>query len=343
MSIMQPPANGNHIAPTKQQPKTIDQWLKDPGLLEQFANALPKHMTPERFARVALTALNRVPKLRECTQASLMRCLMDCSAMGLEPDGRRAHLIPYGTECTLILDYKGIVELARRSGDVASIHADIVCENDEFEYDMGDVKRHKIDFRSPRGKVYAAYAVATLKDGSRQAAVMTRDEIESIRGRSRAGQKGPWVSDWNEMAKKTAFRRLSKWLVLSPEIRDAIDIDDAHSGIIETTAIPARVEASGGNNRLAAMLSEDLPQDDGGPTTEDLAGTVDHSADTGNKVDRLQLSLETINRAVSPESIESILADEQASGDHGKEAFAKLVEAGDTRKRQIAIEKQSKK
>lgn len=247
-------------------PKTIQQWLRDPGLIAQFQQALPKHISGERFARVALTALTRTPKLAECTQASLMRCLLDCSAMGLEPDGRRAHLIPYGTTCTLIIDYKGMVELVRRSGDVTKLHADIVCENDEFECNMGDVTKHVINYRKPRGDVYAAYAVATLKDGTTQAAVMTKDEIEAIRKRSRAGTSGPWVSDWNEMAKKTAFRRLCKWLTLSPEIRDAIATEDGYAEAIETTAV---VHESG-TDRVMAMLS------DGGPMPEDVAGTVDH-------------------------------------------------------------------
>lgn len=274
------PANGNGNQVAKQQPKTIQQWLKDPGMLQQFAQSLPKHMTPERFARVALTAMTRTPKLSECTTASLMRCLLDCSAMGLEPDGRRAHLIPYKDQCTLIIDYKGMVELVRRSGDVVKLHADVVCENDDFECNLGEITKHAIDYRKPRGSVYAVYAIATLKDGSTQCAVMTRDEVEAIRKRSRAGTSGPWVTDWNEMAKKTAFRRLCKWLTLSPEIRDAIETDDSHSGILETTA--TRVEHASGNDRLAALLTEPKTEasdeSDGGPTKEDVSGAVSHDA-----------------------------------------------------------------
>lgn len=259
----------------------IRQVLQQPAIADQIAKALPSHMTPDRFIRVALTAMTRTPKLADCTQASVMRCLLDCSAMGLEPDGRRAHLIPYKDQCTLIIDYKGLVELCRRSGDVSSIHADTVCENDVFEYDLGEIKRHTVDFRKPRGAVYAVYAMATLKDGSRQSSVLTREEVESVRSRSRAGTSGPWVTDWAEMAKKTAFRRLSKWLVLSPEIRDAFERDDDRAEIIEAT--PRIVQTTGSRtNDLAAMLT---PQDDGGPTPEDLAGTVDHSADASKKVD----------------------------------------------------------
>ncbi len=150
-----------------------------------------------------------------------MKCLLDLSAFGLEPDGRRAHLIPYKDQCTLVIDWKGLAELAMRSGIIAKLHADIVCENDEFEFNLGEVKCHKIDFRKPRGEMYAAYALAQTKTGEVFACVLSKDEVDSVRKRSRAGTSGPWVSDYNEMAKKTAFRRLSKWLPLSAEFRDA--------------------------------------------------------------------------------------------------------------------------
>jgi recombination protein RecT len=210
----------NTLATT--QPRDLKSIIASPAMQSQFAAALPKHLSAERFGRIAITALTRTPKLKECTQESVFKCLLDLSAMGLEPDGRHAHLIPYGKECTLIIDYKGLVALVRRSGEVAKIHADIVCENDIFRHSMGEVTDHTFDLRQPRGNAYAAYAQVTLKDGSVQAAIMSKDEIEAIRKRSRAGTSGPWVSDWNEMAKKTAFRRLTKWLTISPELADTI-------------------------------------------------------------------------------------------------------------------------
>lgn len=259
------------IAKTKPQQPTIGDLIRSDTMKAQFEAALPKHITPDRFVRVAMTAINRVPALRKCTQESLMQCLLDCSAIGLEPDGRRAHLIPYGDKCTLILDYKGMVELVRRSGDVRKIHADIVCEDDEFEADPGEVIRHKIDYRkTDRGPVYAVYAIAWLKDGARQAAIMSVAEVNAIRKRSKAGGSGPWVTDWNEMAKKTAFRRLCKWLTLSPEIRDAIEIDDRHTGIVEVVAHKSGID------RAMAMLDDS----DAGPTADDLSGNVDHAEAT---------------------------------------------------------------
>lgn len=215
------------------QPATLRGWLENDAFKAQIAKALPRHLSPDRFIRVALTTMTRIPKLAGCDQASFFNALLTLSQLGLEPDGRRAHLIPFEnrkrgvTECQLIIDYKGLVELIMRSGAVLGIHADVVCDNDEFIYDRGEVVKHVINFREPRGQVYAAYATCTLKDGGRLSDAMSRDDIERIRQRSRAANSGPWVTDWNEMAKKTVFRRLSKWLPLSSEYRDAVEADDA--------------------------------------------------------------------------------------------------------------------
>jgi recombination protein RecT len=217
---------------TKRPVATIRALLEGDQFRSQVAKALPSHLKPERFIRVALTTMMRTPKLAQCDQASFFNALLTLSQLGIEPDGRRAHLIPFEnrkrnvTECQLIIDYKGLAELAMRSGVVANLHADVVCENDEFEYDRGQLIRHKIDFRKPRGDVYAAYAICRFKDGTEKSEVMSRDDVEGIRKRSRAGNGGPWVTDWNEMAKKSAFRRLSKWLPLSAEFRDAVEVDD---------------------------------------------------------------------------------------------------------------------
>lgn len=206
----------------KNELKTI---INSDAMRDQFARVLPKCLPPDRFIRVAITALARTPKLQQCSQASVMKCLLDLSAMGLEPDGRRAHLIPYGTEATLIIDYKGLVELIRRSGDVISLRAETVCENDLFEWTNGNVN-HAVDWRKPRGAVQAVYAEAVMKSGEKQTAVLTREEVEAIRKRSKAGNSGPWQTDWPEMAKKTAVRRLSKMLPLSSEIMEHVTKDD---------------------------------------------------------------------------------------------------------------------
>ena len=220
---------------------TIREHLSGEAFRNTIASILPKHCTPERMARVAITALTRTPNLNRCTQQSFFDCMMQLSQWGLEPDGRHAHLIPYGDKCTLIIDYKGLVQLAMRSGTIKRIHADVVCDADQFEVDCGLITKHAIDYRQPRGEVFAVYSIIETTTGTK-CEVMTREEVEAVRARSRSGKSGPWVTDWNEMAKKTVFKRASKWIELSAEIRDAIATDDEidatviHRGSTTTTA-----------------------------------------------------------------------------------------------------------
>ena len=227
MSTTQTALQQSNTAVTRTQ-RDIQTLLESDQFKRAVGAALPKHLTADRFVRVALTAMMRTPKLRNCTQESLFKCLLDLSMYGLEPDGRRAHLIPYGNECTLIIDYKGLAELVRRSGDVSYIHADVVYEHDEFEYQFGSgaVLRHKPNLENRGENIRGAYSFVKLKDGSEDFIVLSKQEIEKVRKRSKAAQNGPWVTDWDEMAKKTAFRRHSKWLPLSPETRDAVEHDD---------------------------------------------------------------------------------------------------------------------
>lgn len=214
-----------------------------------WLNVLPNVCTPERFACVALTCIKKDAKLRDAIQTpkgrnSLADAFMKCAELGIEPDGRRAYLIPYKNDIQLIIDYKGIAELAMRSGFVANIHADKVCENDEFEYNIGTIEKHRIDFKKPRGEAYAYYAIVTFKDGTKKTEVMSREEVDAIKERSSAWgawlkwkKVCPWNTDYDEMAKKTVFKRLAKWIPQIPELQKAIDIDndDYRRPIAETT------------------------------------------------------------------------------------------------------------
>ncbi len=205
---------------------TVRELMKSEQFSAEIATALPEIMTSDRFLRVALTTLQKVPKLQTCSQESLCQALLDCASLGLEPDNRRAHLIPYGNNVQLIVDYKGVVELVMRNGDVRKLHADIVYEKDVFEYDRGEVTKHSIVFDKERGKPIAAYCIATLKSGETSAAVMTVDEINAIRDKAKSGKSDPWVNHWGEMAKKTVFKRLAKWLPMTPEVKAAAEYGD---------------------------------------------------------------------------------------------------------------------
>lgn len=223
---------------TKTEPKTdlalgfIDQIKKG------WESVLPKVCTPDRFARVALTCIKKDGKLMEAIQttegrASMAAAFMKCAELGIEPDGRRAYLIPYKNDVQLIIDYKGIAELAMRSGYIANIHADKVCDNDDFEYNVGVIEKHKINFKNPRGEAYAYYAIVTFKDGTKKCEVMSKGEVDAIKERSAAWgawmkwkKVCPWNTDYDEMAKKTVFKRLAKWIPQSPELQKAIDLDN---------------------------------------------------------------------------------------------------------------------
>lgn len=221
------------IAEKKERALKVVDLLSN--LKPQMALALPRHITPERMMRVAQTAINRNPKLQECTAVSLSACLMDCSALGLEPDGRRAHLIPYGNTCTLIIDYKGLVDLAYRSRMVDYIDAFVVRENDTFKLTYGtDPKIIHEPALKEAGKMIGVYGIAVLKGVTKpKFCFMTLDEVEAIRKRSKASNSGPWVTDFEEMAKKTVIRRMCKTLPQSPELADAIAKDDEN----EVTAL----------------------------------------------------------------------------------------------------------
>jgi recombination protein RecT len=252
------------VAEKKSTVPNVRSMLTGETIKDQLKMILPKHVTPERMVRVALTALTRTPKLAECEAASFHRCLMDCSQWGLEPDGRRAHLIPFWnskrnvTECQLIIDYKGLAELCYRSGVVQRVHADVVRAGDLFVYSMGEVKEHvphflRQDTSKPEnaGLVIAAYCIVSLVGGITKAEVMSREDVERIRNRSKAAKSGPWVTDWDEMAKKTVFKRVSKWLPLSAEIRDAIEHDDDNlADVIDATPRPALKTLDDLANRL---------------------------------------------------------------------------------------------
>lgn len=231
--------------PAKQQ--SIADWLKNDSLKAEIAKAIPQHLNAENMCRVALTIVNKTPDLQKCTTSSFMEAFMLCAQWGLKPNGYHAHLIPYRDNklnchrVQLILDYKGLIQLAYNSGFVKSINAQIVCENDQFEENMGSVVRHSVNRKGERGDVYAVYCVIELKDGAQHTEIMSRDDVEAIRKRSKAGNVGPWQTDWDEMAKKTVFRRASKWIPVSADIQELMSKDDDQFESRHVAAEPATV------------------------------------------------------------------------------------------------------
>lgn len=237
----------------------LTKIVNSPNMKKQWQLVLPKYLTAERLARVALTQIRKVPKLTKCTQESFLSALMTCAELGIEPNGRDAHLIPYGEECTLIIDYKGLIKLAMRGGEIYPPHADIVCENDFITIKNGVVE-HEIDPREERGDMIGAYVIVRYRDGGERHEYMSKAQIDTIRDRSWAKTKGPWVTDYNEMAKKTVFRRVSKWLDLAPEVMDSVDMEADRLPIVDAV-----------DDSLAELEERIKLSDQDGPDDMDVA------------------------------------------------------------------------
>ncbi len=228
------PANVANLANNQPPSANIGQFLAQQK--NQIQAALPKHMTPERMLRIAMTEIRKTPKLKICTHSSLIGAIIQCSQLGLEPGGALGHayLIPYYnkkkgvTECQFVLGYRGMIDLVRRSGQVVTLAAHVVYENDvfEFEYGLNEKLRH-IPIRQDKGNLMGGYAVAHLKAGGHQIEFMWKEEIDSIRQDSEEGQYSPWGTHYEEMAKKTVIRRLFKYLPVSIEIQRAVVLDES--------------------------------------------------------------------------------------------------------------------
>ncbi|WP_298442460.1 recombinase RecT [Gordonia sp. (in: high G+C Gram-positive bacteria)] len=214
------------MAPAQQQGEpTLAQLIER--MKPEIGRALPKHMDPDRMARIATTVLRQTPQLARCTPESFLGALLTASQLGLEPGPLgEAYLVPYGREVTFIPGYRGLVKLAWQSGTIKSFNAHVVYENDEFDYSYGLEPHltHK-PARGDRGKPTEVYAAAVFKDGGSVFEVMSVEDVEAIRRRSRAGTNGPWKTDWSAMARKTVVKQLAKWMPLSPELAAAASRD----------------------------------------------------------------------------------------------------------------------
>jgi recombination protein RecT len=195
-------------------------------------------MTPERFARIALTAVNQNPDLAKCTPASFAGALLTCCQLGLEPNTPlgQAYLIPYRNyktgayEVQYQVGYKGLIDLAHRSGELKSIEAHVVYENDEFEFEFGlDPKLKHIPTKdAEKGNIVWVYAVYHLVNGGYGFEVMSKADIEKHRNKySKAKNSPAWTDSWDEMAKKTVVKKALKYAPLKSEFVKAVNSDES--------------------------------------------------------------------------------------------------------------------
>ena len=212
----------------KKKSNTIRDYVK--AYEGEIARALPSVITPERFARMVLTAITQTPKLAECTPQSFVGAMLTAAQLGLEPNTPlgQAYLIPYGGKCQFQLGYKGLIDLAHRSGEIQSIEARVVHENDVFEYELGlEPKLVHKPAAENRGKAIWYYAIYHLKNGGYAFEVMSREDVEQhARKYSKSFGNGPWQTEFDEMAKKTVLKKLLKYAPLKTDFVRGVIADE---------------------------------------------------------------------------------------------------------------------
>lgn len=309
----------NKIA--RQPLQTISKTLEE--AKERMSAELAQHIDPERFAKIALTAISRKPRLiQACIDSpwSLVLALREAGQLGLEPTGTLgyAYLVPYRSGKTKKLEvqfqpgWRGLAELAMRSGLYTAIEADVVREGDDFVYEKGlhPVLRHVPNLDADqRGTLTHAWAIARLRDRESISPfhVMDSSEIDRVRAHSQAYQKGygPWIDDEPEMWRKSVVKNLCKYLRKTPELERAMMIDNAvESGDIETLRamyadadeVPApKSRVSEVRARLEHKKSERTPED-ATPEEEETAKEL-----TDDEIEELEALIE---RAASHEKNE---------------------------------------
>ncbi|WP_372393758.1 recombinase RecT (plasmid) [Azospirillum sp. HJ39] len=279
---------------------------------------LPEHMkrNPDRMVTLALNCLRTTPKLLDCTLDSLFRAIIVCSQFGLEPNTPQGHiyLIPFENkrkktiEVQIVIGYKGLIDLARRSGEIETITARVAYKGDEFsvEYGVEDKIRHLPLLEGEPGPVLGVYAVAKMKGGGYQFEWMSVAQVNRIRDESQGyktakrynNDNTPWISNWEEMAKKTVIRRLCKYLPMSIEMANVLALDTrAEAGKTQVELVEGEFQ----------VLAEDAPDDgdnqsdgdgDGdGEQTNEGSGPVTQQITQGAEVPMATVSNDTKPKA----------------------------------------------
>jgi len=206
---------------------------------DAIAKTLPKHINPERMARIAFLEVRKNPQLLNCSPQSLFGAILSASQLGVEPGPLgQCYLVPFYNKKTqsydvqFVLGYKGMIDLARRSGVITNIYAHEVREKDEFSYCYGlNPQLNHVPALTERGDILGFYAVAHLKDGGHLFQYLSVEDVEKRKDRSKAKEYGPWQSDYEEMGKKTVLRHMWKYLPVSVEIMKKAVLDETITDI----------------------------------------------------------------------------------------------------------------
>lgn len=251
--------NGGVVAASKENRNVVENKKATmQGLIlsmeKEIKKALPSVITPERFTRMALTALSTTPALMDCTPKSFLGAIMQAAQLGVEPNTPlgQAYLIPYKNkgvlECQFQLGYKGLIDLAYRSEEVSIVDAHEVYENDTFEYELGlnPVLRH-VPARRDRGNVIYYYAIFRTVKGGYGFKVMSVDDVKSFaakKSKSYSSSFSPWTTDFDEMAKKTVLKKALKYAPLKTDFVRAIAADETVKTEIGANMLEVKDETS---------------------------------------------------------------------------------------------------
>jgi recombination protein RecT len=256
---------------------------------QEIAEACTSNINSKRLISVVLNSFKGNPDLEKCTFESMLDCVKASASLGLEPDGitGQAYIIPYEDrkkrvfEAQFQIGYKGLITLARRSGFIKSLSAQPVYEQDYFEYEYGlDEKLVHRPAIGPRGKLKYAYAVAKFTDGGHHFEVMTKADIDKIRNSSMGANSkySPWTKWEEEMWRKTATKKLCKFLPFAAELASAAEKDEYDDmDLKEANVTPMTQITDSNKNDLADRLTQKeekkspIPTDDG--TVEDDKGS----------------------------------------------------------------------
>lgn len=297
-------------------PATPDDFARNV-LVSGGKLTLPKHINQDRFERNLITAIQQHPKLLQCPPHTVFAEVAKAATLGLyfDPTLGEAYLITgggYGNVPLLPqlrIGYRGLIKLCRQSGEIARVSADSLCENDDWYAVKGTehVVRHVPAWRTGRGKEQAYWACVTFRDGTVDYEVMTMAEIEKIRDRSdgwkayRGGKikSTPWSTDPEEMSKKTVLRRLLKRIPMSPELADAIRIEDADYSH-DATPLPQTGLKAALANRQAAQIAAPV-QEGFSVAVETIEGELASAQETTITTEYQDVAAEAISEPVEAE------------------------------------------
>lgn len=287
---------------------TLAEAIQTPKFMAGLAASATKHLSAEKLLRAVLVQFTRTPKLAECLPLTVMSSVQACSQLGLMPGPLgHAYFVPFRNkdgnyECQLIVGYTGLMTIARRSGEITTIQADVVREGDTFDYSYDLEQKSGVRFRHiPTGdetkEITHAWAFAKFRDGGSQIKVLTRKQIDKVRAMSKAGKFGPWVDHYEAMARKTAIRALMKFLPLTAEAeehvgiadRSEFNVGDASAMLEDAPPLPAGASSASKTDALIERMAGDGggdPESDAAMSTASDSPAEKDEGDAGGAPDK---------------------------------------------------------